>query len=370
MTDRATLLPTLLGFGAAALAAPAPDSTTEAMIRELGLREAARPVRETPGWRRPERVLVRAGSPERLAFFQAVAPGVELVDVADPAAAAAAAPGADASVGFCEAAVLQAGPQIRWVQLYTAGALPCGSQPVIRERGITVTNMQRISGPEIAEHVMAMLLALNRGLPAWLALQQQAEWKPQAVPPTSMRELGGRTLLVVGLGGIGTEVARRASGFGMRVTATRASPAAKPDFVDYVGTPADLRKLAAAADVVVNCTPLLPSTERLFDAAFFATMKPGGIFINVGRGKSVVQADLVAALRSGRLAGAGLDVTDPEPLPADDPLWKLPNVIITPHVSASSDRLFERIFLLARENLRRYVEGERLLSVVDVERGY
>jgi phosphoglycerate dehydrogenase-like enzyme len=361
---------TLLGATATAIAAPSPDPATAAMIRELGLREAAQPVREMPGWRRPQRVLVRAGSPERLAFFQAVAPGVELVDVADPAAAAAAAPGADASVGFCEAAVLEAGPQIRWVQLYTAGALPCGSQPVIRERGITITNMQRISGPEIAEHVMAMLLALSRGLPAWLALQQQGEWKPQAVPPQTMRELGGRTLLVVGLGGIGTEVARRAHGLGMRVTATRASAAPRPGFVDYVGGPAELARLAAEADVVVNCTPLLPSTEQMFDRTFFSTIKPGGLFINVGRGRSVVQADLVAALRDGRLAGAGLDVTDPEPLPSGDPLWKLPNVIITPHVSASSDRVFERVFLLARENLRRYVEGERLLSVVDVERGY
>jgi phosphoglycerate dehydrogenase-like enzyme len=185
-----------------------------------------------------------------------------------------------------------------------------------------------------------------------------------------LRELRGRTLLVVGLGGIGTEVARRAHGFGLRVVATRASPAPRPDFVAYVGTPAELAALAGDADIVVNCTPLLPSTERLFDAAFFAAMKPGGLFINVGRGKSVVQADLIAALRDGQLAGAGLDVTDPEPLPADDPLWQAPNVLITPHVSASSDRVFDRVFLLARENLRRYVSGEPLLSVVDRERGY
>ena len=156
----------------------------------------------------------------------------------------------------------------------------------------------------------------------------------------------------------------------MRVIATRASVAAKPAFVEYVGKPAELLKLAGQADVVVNCTPLLPATEKLFDATFFAAMKPGGYFINVGRGKSVVQDDLVAALKSGQLAGAGLDVTEPEPLPADHPLWQLPNVIITPHVAATSDRVFARVFLLAQENTRRYVAGERLLSVVDTARGY
>jgi phosphoglycerate dehydrogenase-like enzyme len=353
-----------------ALAGPGPDAATQALIRDLGLREDSRAQRDVPGWRKPRKVIVRAGSPGRLAAFQAVAPGVELVDVADPVAAEAAAGDADASIGFCEAPVLAAGPDIRWVQLYSAGAIPCASLPVIRERGITITNMQRISGPEIAEHVMAMLLALTRGLHVYLPLQLQGKWQPGAVPMPRMRELGGRTLLVVGLGGIGTEVAKRAHGLGMRVTATRASAAPRPDYVDQVGTPGDLAKLAAEADVVVNCTPLLPSTERLFDARFFATMKPDGIFINVGRGRSVVQADLVAALRDGRLAGAGLDVTDPEPLPADDPLWSAPNIIITPHISATSDRVFDRVFLLARENLRRYVAGEPLLSVVDVERGY
>jgi phosphoglycerate dehydrogenase-like enzyme len=154
------------------------------------------------------------------------------------------------------------------------------------------------------------------------------------------------------------------------VLATRASAAVKPAYVDYVGKPDELLTLAARADVVVNCTPLLPATQFIFNGKFFASMKPGGYFISVGRGKSVVQDDLVAALKSGQLAGAGLDVTDPEPLPTGHPLWQLPNVIITPHVAANSDRVFARVFLLARENTRRYVAGERLLSVVDTARGY
>ena len=113
-----------------------------------------------------------------------------------------------------------------------------------------------------------------------------------------------------------------------------------------------------------------PPGNETRGAEFFAAMRPTAYFINVGRGRSVVTADLVAALQAGELAGAGLDVTDPEPLPADHPLWRLPNVIITPHVAAGSDRTIERVFLVARENLRRYVDGEPMLSVVNVERGY
>jgi phosphoglycerate dehydrogenase-like enzyme len=182
--------------------------------------------------------------------------------------------------------------------------------------------------------------------------------------------LEGKTVLVVGLGGIGVEVARRAHALGMSVVATRASGRDGPEFVSYVGLPDELHRLAAAADFVVNTTPLTPATTGLFDAKFFAALKPGAFFVNVGRGRSVVQADLVEALRSGRLGGAGLDVTDPEPLPADSPLWGMRNVILTPHVSARSDVDDGLRIAIAAENLRRYVAGEKMLSVVDLAKGY
>jgi len=152
-----------------------------------------------------------------------------------------------------------------------------------------------------------------------------------------MWEVQDRTLLVVGLGGIGTEVAWRADGLGMRVIAIRNSSRSGPAFVDYVGLPNELLKLAAEADVVVNTTPLTAKTQGMFDRRFFRSMKPGTYFINVGRGKSVVTADLIDALNSGHLGGAALDVQDPEPLPADHPLWQAKNIIITPHISAGSD---------------------------------
>jgi phosphoglycerate dehydrogenase-like enzyme len=342
--------------------AGSPSPEAAAMIAELELREGSGPVREHDGWRKPRRILVRAELAPRLPDFREIAPEVEFIAVRDEAQAAGAIAGADAILGFCNPDIVAAGKDLRWIQLFSAGARPCADIPALRERDILLTNMQRISGPEIAEHALAMLLALTRGLRNWLPEQHKGQWDNAAFPM--------RTMLIVGLGGIGTALATRAHGLGMRVVATRASSAGKPAYVDYVGSPGELLGLAGEADVVVNCTPLLPSTLGLFDAKFFAAMKPGGYFINVGRGKSVVQDDLVAALKSGQLSGAGLDVTDPEPLPADHPLWRMPDVIITPHVAATSDRVFTRVFLLARENVRRYVRGERLLSVVDPSRGY
>jgi phosphoglycerate dehydrogenase-like enzyme len=175
---------------------------------------------------------------------------------------------------------------------------------------------------------------------------------------------------VAGLGGIGTEIAWRAHGLGMRVIATRSSSREGPDFVDYVGLPDELLALAAKADVIANALPLTPQTTGIFNKAFFDAAKPGAIFLSVGRGKSTVTGDLIAALQAGKIFGAGLDVTDPEPLPEESPLWHLPNVIITPHVSAAGADSPQRTMIIAIENLRRYVAGERMLNVVDMRKGY
>ena len=184
-----------------------------------------------------------------------------------------------------------------------------------------------------------------------------------------MTSIDGKTMLVVGLGGIGKQVALRAKALGMRVVATRNSARSGPDYVDYVGLSHELLELAAQADVVINALPLTPETEGLFDKAFFDAVKPGVVFINVARGASVVTDDLVAALGDGRVAGAGLDVTDPEPLPADHVLWRMPNVIITPHIAWYGNNR-ERQLALARENIRRFIAGDALFNVVDPARGY
>ena len=364
------LLPLLLPLPAVADAtAPAPAEVA-AMLQRLGLEESPTPVRERPGWRRPDKVLVWNLQPALLPRLQAAAPGVELLLAKDMAEAVRLAPAADAALGFCSAELLAAGPGIRWIQSYSAGVERCVALPALRERDILLTNMQRVAGPVMAEHVMAMMLAWARGLHFYIPERMAGRWTREMPPPGRMLTLEGKTVLVVGLGGIGVEVARRAHALGMRVIATRASGRAGPEFVNYVGLPDELLKLAGQADFVVNTVPLTPATTGMFDAKFFAAVKRGAFFVNVGRGRSVAQAELVAALRSGQLGGAGLDVTDPEPLPADSPLWAMQNVILTPHVSADSDLGDEARFAIGIENLRRYVAGEKMLSVVDVAKGY
>jgi phosphoglycerate dehydrogenase-like enzyme len=340
------------------------------IIARLGLVESATPVRDRAGWQRPKKILFSNLDPALLPALQSVAPGVELVPAKDAAEAAKLAGGVDAVLGFCTPEVLAAGTKIRWIQVYWAGVERCVSIPALAERNILLTNMQRVAAPVMAEHVLAMMLAFSRGLDFYILERSAARWTRELPPPAKLVTLEGKTVLVVGLGGIGTEVAKRAHALGMRIVATRASGRDGPPFVSYVGLPDELRKLAGEADFIVNTTPLTPATTGVFDAGFFAAAKQGAYFVNVGRGKSVVQADLVDALKSGRIAGAGLDVTDPEPLPADHPLWKFPNVIITPHVSADSDVDLQVRFAILRENLRRYVAGDKVLSVVDVAKGY
>jgi len=366
----ALLLAQVCAFTVSAEEASGSSPAVQALIQRLGLEESATPVRETPGWRRPQQVLVWNVAPQAVPALQAAAPGVELLLAKDAKEATALAKDADAVLGFCSAELLAAGPGIRWIQSYSAGVERCVAIPALRERNVLLTNMQRIAGPVMAEHVLALMLAYTRGLYFYIPEQQAARWTRELPPPHRMLALEGKTVLVVGLGGIGVEVAKRASALGMRVTAIRASGRDGPPFVSYVGLPEELGKLAAEADFIVNTAPLTPATTGMFDAKFFAAAKPGAYFVNVGRGQSVVQSELVAALKSGRLGGAGLDVTDPEPLPTDSPLWKMPNVIITPHVSAQSDVDDDARFAIVAENLRRYVAGEKMLSVVDVVRGY
>jgi phosphoglycerate dehydrogenase-like enzyme len=277
---------------------------------------------------------------------------------------------ADAAIGLCAPKMMQVAKRLQWIQWLGAGVEECVQQSLIRERQPLVTNMRRTGGASMAEHVMGMMLVLRRQLNYFIAQQPRGHWDPDSDHYPQAVDLQGKTLLVVGLGGIGLEVAKRAYAFGMRVNATRASSSARPDYVSYVGMPDELIKLARDADFIVNCTPLTPQTTGLFEKEFFNTMKPTAYFINVGRGRSVVTPDLIAALKARRIAGAGLDVTDPEPLPSSSSLWRMPKFVITPHVSSNSPMTDELRLAVLHENLRRYVAGGRMLSVVDIERGY
>jgi phosphoglycerate dehydrogenase-like enzyme len=344
-------------------AAPA----ASALIDSLGLHVAPTPVRDRNGWHPPRVVLVGDSLYDLLPQLKQAAPTVRFVEIDKATARDIAA--ADATFGVCTAPVLEAAHHLQWIQWPAAGVERCVQQPLLRERAPLVTNLQRTMGPSIAEHVIALMLALSRHFDELYRQQLQGHWESYTSAP-ELEDVAGKTVLVAGLGGIGTEVARRAHALGMRVVATRASGHEGPDFVSYVGLPDELLKLTREADFVVNCLPLTPETTGIFNKDYFAAMKHSAYFISIGRGRSTVTADLTAALTQGTIAGAGLDVVDPEPLPPDSPLWHAPHLILTPHISANTavaDRTRDAVLI---ENLRRYVAGEPMLSVVDITRGY
>ena len=341
------------------------------LISELGLREATTASRDLPGWSPPKKIVVRQGRPGVMEEYQALAPEVEFVMVESLEQARKEAVDAQAVLGYCDEDMLSNSPGLFWIQVYAAGVERCISNPSMKSASRLLTNGQRIGSPALAEHAIAMMMMLARGLDVYFANQQKGEWIRQTqLNREDHLELAGRTLLVVGLGGIGTQVAKRGHGLGMRVLAIRNSRPEGPEYVEYVGLSHELIEQAARADVVINTVPLTDKTLGIFNAEFFDAMKPGAFFITVGRGGSTVTDDLVAALKSGSIGGAGLDVTDPEPLPAGHPLWSMPRVIISPHTAGRSDLGRDRLYMMVKENLRRYVNGEPMLSVVDIKKGY
>ncbi len=335
------------------------EVTIDVLIEEAGLREGPVAMRDVPGWRPPQKIVVWGIRGISLTLDDSMS-GVRLVQVSSPAEVLAEAPGADAIIGICNQEIAAAAKQAVWIQQYSAGAERCLAAPEVASGRIVMTNMQKMSSPVIAEHAIAMMLSLGRGITQYAKTMHSGDWN-RSPESFSMTSFGGRTMLVVGLGGIGTETAKRAAALGMTVIATRNSSREGPGYVSYVGLSGELFELAAKADVVVNALPLTAATRGLFNSDFFDAVKPGAYFINVARGG--------AALNSGQLAGAGLDVTDPEPLPPDHPLWQMQNVIITPHVAAAASER-ERHQAVAQENLRRFVAGDALLNVVDPARGY
>ncbi len=211
---------------------------------------------------------------------------------------------------------------------------------------------------------------MARGIDTFVLDFAKKRYSREDAAQTHMETINGKTMLVVGLGGIGNEVAVRAHALGMKVIATRNSGHNGPDYVSYVGTPDELLKLAATADVVVSCVPLTKETTGLYDEKFFAAMKPTAYFVNIARGASVVDSALIAALNNGKIAGAALDVFNQEPLPPDSPMWDAKNLIVSPHVSSGTDVPNDARWVIVNENIRRYLAGEKMLSVVDLKKEY
>lgn len=276
-------------------------------------------------------------------------------------------------------------PHLRWIQLYSAGVNHVLTEPILQAEDVEVTTTSGIHATPISEFCLAMMLAFTYKLPKMLELQANVQWNDADQNLFEPRTLRGQTLGIVGYGAIGRELARSADALGMKVLATKRDvmhPAAadsyqEPGTGDPDGEipqrlypPEALGSMARECDFLVVTAPLTDDTRHMVNAAVFKQMKKTAVLINVGRGAVVDEAALVEALQTRRIAGAGLDVFEQEPLPADSPLWMLDNVIISPHVSGWHSAYNEKSVALFAENLQRYLDGRPLLNRVRREYGY
>jgi phosphoglycerate dehydrogenase-like enzyme len=316
----------------------------------------------------------------RLEKIVAAAGPMQVVNTASEADAVAAMPDADAFFGKITPPMLAAARRLRWVQTATA-SLEHYVFPALVQHPCTLTNMRGLFSDNIADQVMGYVICFARNLHLYIRNQMSAKWAPVggetervgfATGPAHVtaidrahKSLADLTLGVVGLGAIGAEVARRATAFSMRVVAVDPLRESAPEGVSALWRPDRLPELLGQSDFVVVAAPHTPRTEKLFRRPQLRQMKRDGYLINIGRGAIVDLSDLVAALEAKEIAGAALDVFEAEPLPADHPLWRFENVILTPHVAGYSPHIAERHLALLLENVRRFVAGEPLRNVVN-----
>jgi phosphoglycerate dehydrogenase-like enzyme len=294
----------------------------------------------------------------------AALPALEVVVAETETEAARALDRAEAAFGTLPPALVRAAGKLRWLQAPQA-APPAGYYtPELVAHPVVVTNFREIYNDHIAAHIMAFVLAFARGLHYYIPRQLRREWRPDPLD-TGVVHLPEATALIVGVGGIGAETARLAAAFGMHVTGVDARRREAPPGVRKLDGPDALDSLLPHADFVILTVPHTPATEGFMHRARFQRMKRTAFFINIGRGMTTRLDDLVAALHAGEIAGAGLDVFEQEPLPADHPLWTLPNVLITPHSAGFGPYLDDRRLELLLDNARRFLAGQPLRNVVD-----
>jgi len=275
-------------------------------------------------------------------------------------------------------------PNLRWVQFHFAGVDHVASHPLMGKKDIQITTLSGAAAPQVAEHVLLMLLALGHKIPELAAFQARAEWPKDRWERFRALELRESRVGIVGYGSIGREVARLLHPLGTRILAAKRD-VRHPEDNGYtppgLGDPNGdlftrlypiqaLRSMLKECDFVVVCLPLSPATRGLIGEAELAAMKPSAFLVDVSRGEIVNHASLIAALQEKRIAGAALDVFPEEPLPPSSPLWKMPNVIITPHISGISAHYSQRAMDLFLENLKRYLSGNLLYNLYDPDLGY
>jgi phosphoglycerate dehydrogenase-like enzyme len=259
--------------------------------------------------------------------------------------------------------VVPRAPRLRWIQSISAGVEEF-SRPVLTEHGVILTSAAGVYDPGLAESVLGFLLAFSA------RILEDARLEPGSWPAEKTRLLRGTTALIVGAGSIGTETGRRLRAAGAHVRGIARTPRIADGIFEAIAGVEELYAELARADHVVNVLPITASTRGLFDAAAFAAMQQHAVFVNIGRGATVDEPALITALERGVIAGAALDVFEVEPLPPDSPLWRMPNVLVSPHRAGDHERWADDVVALFVDNLRRFVAGEQLRNVVDVELGY
>ena len=290
-------------------------------------------------------------------------PGIDVAVAEDDAAVRGLVARADAAFGWVPPEALPAARNLRWLQSPFAAPFPGYYYPGLIEHPVVVTNARGIFSDHIAHHILMFMLALSRGLPYWMEAQRGRRWDPDARRHGYVNVVGS-TVLVNGVGGIGAETVRLCVALGANVVGV--DPRPEHDCPAEIHAPDALDGLLPAADFVVTTAPHTPETEFMWDAARFRRMKRTAYFINIGRGMTARLDDLTAALVEGVIAGAGLDVFEIEPLPAEHPLWTLENVLLTPHVAvADAEDIAERRYALLADNARRFLADEPLRNVVD-----
>jgi phosphoglycerate dehydrogenase-like enzyme len=297
------------------------------------------------------------------------AEGVEVVQAFDQAAQLREMPDADGVYGWPSAAVLAQARKLRWLQSPSAGVERIWDLPDLQRSDVVVTNARGAHAVNMAEHVFAMMLAFSRGILKAREFQHEHRWEAR-VAREYCYELAEKTMGVIGYGNIGRQVARRARAFDMRVLAVDAQPGPSDDPGTEVWPLDRLDDLLRASDVVVISAPATPESKHLIGAAQLERMKRSAGLIVISRGALFDHEALAAALRAGTIAWAGVDATEPEPLPADSPLWDVETCLVTPHSSGHSVEKERRVIEIVRENARRLARGEPLVNVVDKAKGY
>ena len=307
--------------------------------------------------------------PEQFEEFKALGArhGHTVVCVTEEADALAVAPEAEVILGHFRPTVCAAAPKLRWVQSFSTGMDKFLFPEIIERDDVAISNVAGLYASQGGEHAWALLLALTRQLPLAVKNMEKREWSSGQVI-----ELAGTTLGIVGMGGFGMEMAKRAQGYDMSVIATDPVRTEKPPYVHELRPTSteSLRDLLRRSDVVMMACPLTKETYHLISTTELALMKPTAYLINVTRGGIIDEPALVEALKAGQIAGAGLDVTEKEPLAKDSPLWDAPNLILTPHRAGASQHRPRKVFEFFLQNLNRYINGERPVNIIDKRKGY